>query len=209
MSNRAVTKSAALHSLHYDLGNDLYEAMLDAPFMSYTCAYWLNQSSGHGTNAETAKLPTTQTLDEAQENKLALLAQKLNLYKPGLRVLDIGCGFGGLAKLLATRFGAHVVGITLSKEQAAHAAAQMPHPKVTYRVQDYRHIEATGERFDRIVSVGMFEHVGPKNYHTFMANTAAILKPDGHMVTCPSRDLSWQLKRRKRNHLKRINCGPC
>lgn len=148
ISNRAVRKSKQLHSLHYDLGNDLYLNMLDKTFMQYTCSFWRKD---------------TRTLEEAQENKLCLLAQKLNLTEPGLRVLDIGCGFGGLAKFLASRFDAVVVGITLSKEQAAFAQETMPHPNVEYRVQDYRHIPRTKERFDRVVSVGMFEHVGPKN----------------------------------------------
>ncbi len=143
---------------HYDLGNDLFEAMLDKR-MVYSCAYWKNAS----------------TLDEAQENKLDLICKKLQL-APGMKVLDIGCGWGGLARYMAEKYGVNVVGITISQEQADHARTSCEHLNITFRIQDYRDLN---EQFDRIVSVGMFEHVGAKNYKTFMQTVHRCLKDDG------------------------------
>ncbi len=147
---------------HYDIGNDLYAAMLDRR-MIYSCAYW---SSG------------AQTLDEAQEAKLELIARKLDL-RPGMRVLDIGCGWGGTAQYLAERYGVEVVGITVSVEQARMATERCRGLPVEIRLEDYRKLQG---QYDRVISVGMFEHVGYRNYRTFMRVARRCLKPDGLML---------------------------
>lgn len=151
---------------HYDLGNDFYAAMLD-PRMTYTCAYW-----GGG----------AQTLSEAQEAKLELVCRKLML-RPGMRVLDIGCGWGSLMKYAAERFGVQCVGVTVSAEQVALGRELCTGLPVEFRLQDYRglidKVDELGGRFDRVVSLGMFEHVGHKNYTAFMRVAEATLKPDG------------------------------
>ncbi len=143
---------------HYDIGNDLYEKMLDAR-MVYTCGYWEN----------------ARTLDEAQEAKLDLVCRKIGL-KPGSRVLDVGCGWGSFAQFAAERYGAEVVGVTVSKEQAALARERTKGLPVTIEVCDYRDITGT---FDAIVSLGMFEHVGYKNYRVYMETMNAALEEDG------------------------------
>lgn len=132
---------------HYDTGNDLYQAMLDKRLI-YSCAYWEHAAS----------------LDEAQEAKLDLICRMLGL-QPGMRVLDIGCGWGGTAQYMAEHRRVHVVGVTVSREQVDLAREMCRGLPVEIRYQDYRDVD---ERFDRILSVGMFEHVGPKNYQTFM-----------------------------------------
>lgn len=144
--------------VHYDLGNDLYKAMLDSR-MVYTCGYWKDAT----------------TLDEAQEAKLDLVCRKIGL-KPGDRILDIGCGWGSFAKFAAERYGASVVGITISKEQAALAQDRCKGLPIEIRVQDYRDVH---EKFDHIVSLGMFEHVGVKNYRTYFKMAERCLKEDG------------------------------
>ncbi|KAB2837771.1 cyclopropane fatty acyl phospholipid synthase [bacterium] len=133
---------------HYDIGNDLYEAMLDRR-MVYSCGYWKGAAN----------------LDQAQENKLELCCKKLGI-KPGMKVLDIGCGWGAFAKHAAQKHGARVVGITVSKNQHAYARKHNEAAGVEFRLQDYRDLK--GERFDRVVSIGMFEHVGYKNYRRYM-----------------------------------------
>lgn len=143
---------------HYDLGNDLFEAMLDKR-MIYSCAYWQG----------------AETLEEAQEKKLDLICKKLHL-EAGQRLLDIGCGWGGLAGYAAEKYGVEVVGITLSEEQANQAQKRYAHLPVRINVQDYRHL--TG-RFDRVVSVGMVEHVGYKNYPLYMQAVHRVLKNNG------------------------------
>ncbi|WP_200551816.1 cyclopropane fatty acyl phospholipid synthase [Kosakonia sp. LAM2021] len=143
---------------HYDLGNDLFTRMLD-PQMQYSCAYWKD----------------AETLDDAQRAKLRLIGEKLTL-KPGMRVLDIGCGWGGLAQFMAQNYGVSVVGVTISAEQQKLAQKRCEGLDVDIRLQDYRDLD---EQFDRIVSVGMFEHVGPKNYATYFRVVDRNLKPDG------------------------------
>lgn len=143
---------------HYDLGNDLFTRMLD-PLMQYSCAYWKDAS----------------TLEEAQLAKLHLICEKLQL-QPGMRVLDIGWGWGGLAYYMAKNYGVSVVGVTISAEQQKMAQDRCEGLDVTILLQDYRDLD---DQFDRIVSVGMFEHVGPKNYDTYFAVTDRNLKPDG------------------------------
>ncbi len=147
--------------VHYDLGNDLYEAMLDKR-MVYTCGYW----SGD---------PRAMTLDDAQEAKLDLVCKKRG-WKKGDRILDIGCGWWSFAKFAAEKYGASVVGITVSKEQAVLAQERCAGLPVEIRVQDYRDVNET---FDHIVSLGMFEHVGVKNYRTYFEVARRCLKDDG------------------------------
>lgn len=132
---------------HYDLGNEFYQAML-GPSMAYTCGYWAN----------------AENLCEAQQAKFELICRKLRL-SPGMRLLDIGCGWGGLMAYAARNHGVSCVGLTISKEQAAFGQARYSSLPVEFRLQDYREVKG---RFDRVVSVGMFEHVGKKNYRSFM-----------------------------------------
>ena len=146
---------------HYDLGNDLFELMLDSR-MIYSCGYW----------------ERANTLDEAQEAKLDLICRKLRL-RPGMRLLDIGCGWGGLIRYAAEQFGTECVGITVSREQLEHARASMKGLPVEVRLQDYRELQ---EPFDAIVSVGMFEHVGNRNYRTFMEVAQRCLPPEGVLL---------------------------
>ena len=141
---------------HYDIGNDLYQAMLD-PSMVYSCGYWADSN----------------TLASAQQAKLDLICRKLAL-QPGMSVLDIGCGWGSFAKYAAEHYGAEVVGVTVSKEQAQWAENNCRDLPVDIRLQDYREL---AQQFDAVVSVGMFEHVGHKNYRVFMEVVARCLKP--------------------------------
>lgn len=143
---------------HYDLGNDFYGAMLDSR-MTYTCGYWKDATS----------------LEEAQEAKLDLICRKLEL-RPGMRVLDIGCGWGSFMGYAAERYGVECVGVTISREQSAWAKTRYRDLPVEFRLQDYRDVN---EKFDRIASVGMFEHVGRKNYRVYMETVQRCLKDDG------------------------------
>ncbi|HKJ04412.1 MAG TPA: cyclopropane fatty acyl phospholipid synthase [Geopsychrobacteraceae bacterium] len=143
---------------HYDIGNDLYGHMLDSR-MIYSCGYW----------------PQATTLEQAQEKKLDLVCRKLKL-QPGMRVLDIGCGWGGTARYIAERYEVEVVGCTVSAEQSSLAQQRCRDLPVQILLQDYRTISGT---FDRILSIGMFEHVGYKNYRTYMETVARLLKDDG------------------------------
>ena len=140
---------------HYDTGNDLYQAMLDER-MVYTCGYW-----HHANN-----------LVDAQRAKLDLVCRKLSL-EPGMRILDIGCGWGGFARYAAENYGVEVVGITVSREQVELGIENCKGLPVEIRLQDYR--DVTGQ-FDGIVSLGMFEHVGHKNYRAYMEVTKCRLK---------------------------------
>ncbi|MBT0726509.1 cyclopropane fatty acyl phospholipid synthase [Rosenbergiella australiborealis] len=146
---------------HYDLGNDLFSLMLD-PYMQYSCAYW----------------NTATTLEAAQEAKLDLICQKLQL-KPGMTLLDIGCGWGGLSEYAAKHYQVKVKGVTISAEQQKMAQERCAGLDVEILLQDYRDLN---QQFDRIVSVGMFEHVGPKNYATYFDVAARNLKPEGIFV---------------------------
>lgn len=152
------TRAFQVGEQHYDVGNDLFEKMLDSQ-MIYSCAYW----------------PGASNLEEAQTNKLDLICRKLQLQR-GDKLLDIGCGWGGLAVFAAREYGAEVTGITISKEQANLAAERCRGLPVTIKLMDYRDLEGT---FDKIVSVGMFEHVGRKNYPVYFSNVHRLLKDDG------------------------------
>lgn len=143
---------------HYDIGNDLYSRMLD-PRLAYTCGYWRQAT----------------TLAEAQEAKLDLVCKKIGL-KPGMRVLDIGCGWGSFVKFAAERYGAQAVGITVSREQAKFAQDSCKGLPVQIVLQDYRDLR---DRFDRVISLGMFEHVSWKNYRDYMKVAHRALADDG------------------------------
>ena len=161
-SNRQTTGRAAQNaSAHYDIGNDLYVRMLGEE-MVYSCAVW----------------DGTVDLAAAQEAKLDLICRKLHL-EPGMRVLDIGCGWGGFARHAAGRYGAHVVGISPAGEQVREARDRSGDLPVEFHQQDYRDVTGT---YDRIVSIGMFEHVGPRNYPGFFDRCDELLAPDGLML---------------------------
>ena len=168
INRRSRSRSNVAH--HYDIGNDLYRLFLDED-MQYSCAYWPRED---------------MTLEEAQRAKKAHIAAKLAL-APGQRLLDIGCGWGGMAITLAKLADVEVLGITLSEEQLAlakeRAAAAGVADRVTFELIDYRDLaEREAGRFDRIVSVGMFEHVGARNFDTFFRACANLMKADGVML---------------------------
>jgi cyclopropane-fatty-acyl-phospholipid synthase len=163
--------------VHYDLGNDLFQAMLGKR-MVYSCGYWAQANN----------------LDDAQEAKLDLICRKLRL-QPGQRVLDIGCGWGEALKFAAERYGVQGVGVTVSKEQAAFARELCVGLPVDIRLQDYRELN---EPFDAIFSIGMFEHVGALNYRTYFEVVRRCLRDDGLFVLhsigsngSPSRPDPW------------------
>jgi cyclopropane-fatty-acyl-phospholipid synthase len=144
--------------VHYDLGNDFYQAML-GPVMAYSCGYWKD----------------TSTLAEAQKAKLDLICRKLQL-APGMRVLDIGCGWGAFMAHAAEHYGVECTGVTISKEQADYCRKRYAGLPLDFLLEDYRDLHG---RFDRIASIGMFEHVGKKNHRTFMQVARRCLADDG------------------------------
>lgn len=154
-------------SHHYDVGNDFYEIVL-GPSMVYSCAYWPTPDS---------------TLEQAQRDKLELVCRKLGL-RPGLRLLDVGCGWGSLAIHAAREHGVNVVGVTLSQEQAAYArkrvAGEGLTDKVEIRVQDYRDVR--DGPYDAVSSIGMAEHVGAERYLEYAADLYNLLKPGGRLL---------------------------
>src|SRR6056297_3455420 len=154
-------RSNAAH--HYDLSGELYDLFLDAD-RNYSCAYFRDPS---------------MTLEEAQEAKKHHIAAKL-LIEPGMKVLDIGCGWGGMGLTLARDYGAEVTGVTLSEEQHAMANARAEKAglsdKARFHLMDYRDVAG---QFDRIVSIGMFEHVGVPHYDEYFASVHRLLRPDG------------------------------
>lgn len=161
VNDRVASRRNVSH--HYDLSNDLYRRFLDTD-MQYSCAYFERPD---------------MTLEEAQAAKKALIGRKL-LIKPGMKTLDIGSGWGGLSMTLAKDFGAQMTGVTLSTEQLAlakeHAEKAGLADKTDFRLTDYRDLD---EKFDRIVSVGMLEHVGAPNFRTYFETIAKLLDDDG------------------------------
>jgi cyclopropane-fatty-acyl-phospholipid synthase len=155
---QSVERAHQVGERHYDAGNDVFEAMLDSR-MIYSCAYWEH----------------AQDLEQAQADKLEMICRKLEL-QPGETLLDVGCGWGGLARFAAERHGVRVTGITISKEQLAAAKARCEGLPVELRLQDYRSLQGS---FDKIVSVGMFEHVGLKNYGVYFDTARRLLAPEG------------------------------
>ncbi len=162
---------------HYDLGNDLYEAFLDDD-MVYSCGFFTHKA---------------QSLDAAQQNKLAMILDRLQI-SAGMRVLDIGCGWGAMTRTIALR-DAEAVGINLAEQQLALAERRLPAAladKVSYRLQDYRdHAEENPEAYDRVVSIGMFEHVGRRHFAGYFSAVNRLLKPGGralvHSIVKPTR----------------------
>lgn len=179
---------------HYDFGNELFEAML-GPNMNYSCAWWSGldevrqkKAAAPAPGARPDALPACYPaqpgalLEEAQNAKMELICQKLRL-APGMEVLDIGCGWGSLARYMASQYGCNVTGISVSRNQIEWAKQRKLEPdgsvtpgRLTWILGDYRDLR--GE-FDRIVSVGMFEHVGSKNYRRYFRTARALLKPGG------------------------------
>ena len=155
---QAPSRAFEIGRRHYDIGNDLFRAMLDRR-MIYSCGYWVN----------------ADTLDDAQCAKLDLIAAKLML-QPGMRVLDIGCGWGGAPRYFARHYGVQVTGITVSERQVELGRETCNGLPVELWLQDYRDLD---EEFDRVYSIGMFEHVGPKNYRTYMRTVRRCLADDG------------------------------
>ncbi len=153
-----LSRSFQVGKQHYDLGNDLYQAMLD-PRLNYSCGYWR----------------AADNLEAAQEAKLNLICQKLQL-QPGMTLLDIGCGWGSLMKYAAENYGVSCVGITISQQQLELGQQLCTGLPIKFLWQDYRQVQG---QFDRVVSVGMFEHVGYKNYRRFMGIVDRCLKEDG------------------------------
>ena len=148
---------------HYDLGNEFFAAMLD-PRMAYSCGYWREAA----------------TLAQAQEAKLELVCRKLRL-EPGMRVLDIGCGWGSFMGYAAERHGVRCIGVTVSERQAAYAKQRYAGFPLEFRLQDYRELspDALGGAVERVVSIGMFEHVGRRNHREFMRVLRRCLADDG------------------------------
>ncbi len=155
---QTVHRAFEIGKRHYDKGNRLFELMLDKR-MNYSCGYWKE----------------ARTLDEAQEAKLDLCCRKLGL-EPGMRLLDIGCGWGGMARFAAEKYGVQVVGLTVSREQAGYARSHCAGLPIEIRLEDYR---AHRGEYDRIVSIGMFEHVGQRNYRTYFRSVRRLLVADG------------------------------
>ncbi len=143
---------------HYDIGNDLYRAMLDST-MAYTCGYWRNADN----------------LEQAQQAKLDLVCRKAGL-EPGMKVLELGCGWGSFAKYAAEHYGVEVTGYTVSKEQVALGRERCAGLPVELRLEDYRNAQGS---FDAVVSIGIMEHVGPRNYRAYMQTAARCLAPGG------------------------------
>ncbi len=156
---QSAARAWAVGRVHYDAGNDLFRAMLDRR-MIYSCGCW----------------KTATTLDGAQEAKLDLIARKLGL-APGMRVLDVGCGWGGALAYFAERHGVTGVGVTISAEQAEWARDACRGLPIDIRLEDYRALG--GDSFDRIYSIGMFEHVGVKNYRHYFEVMKRCLRRGG------------------------------
>lgn len=158
LNRQSVRRAHIVGERHYDIDNELFCHMLD-PYMAYSCGFWQEASS----------------LGEAQKGKLDLICRKIGLQE-GMTVLDIGCGWGSFALYAARHYGARVTGITVSQRQVEYAKQRLEGLPVEIKLQDYRSL--TG-RYDRIVSVGMFEHVGQKNYRTFIQVARHCLEDDG------------------------------
>ena len=158
LNPQSIKRAFIVGKEHYDMSNELFSLMLDEG-MNYSCGYWKN----------------AQDLNQAQINKLDLICQKMHL-EPGMSVLEIGCGWGGFAKYAAQNYGVSVHGVTISKEQMQYAEDACQGLDVTFELKDYRKLNT---EYDRIVSIGMFEHVGYKNYRKYMQVARRCLKDDG------------------------------
>jgi cyclopropane-fatty-acyl-phospholipid synthase len=173
LNPQAKSRSFEIGEEHYDRGNDLFEAMLDKR-MVYTCACW----------------DATENLEAAQEAKLEFVCRAIGAH-PGMTILDIGCGWGSFAKYAAEKYCARVTGITVSREQARLAAERCTGLPVEFRLQDYRDVRG---KFDAVVSLGMFEHVGGKNYRTFMETVHGALESGGRFyLSCIGKNASVRI----------------
>lgn len=162
LNRQSSGRAVQVADVHYNLGLEFFEAVMD-PHMAYSCGYWKD----------------AKTLEQAQEAKLDLICRKLQLSGRD-RVLDIGCGWGSFVAFAAERYGAASVGVTISAPQADYARRRCAGMPVTIEATDYRTISRRRHgRFDKVVSIGMFEHVGPKNYRTFMRVVDDVLADDG------------------------------
>lgn len=157
-NRQSTARAGEVAERHYNLGNDLYRAMLDKR-LNYTCAYWAD----------------AKNLDEAQEAKLDLVCRKIGAHA-GMTILELGCGWGSFAKYATEKYGATVVGYNISEQQVALGRELCQGLPVELRLQDYR--QATG-KYDAVISIGVMEHVGYKNYRTYMNVVDRCLKPDG------------------------------
>ena len=162
LNRQRKSRSVAVAHEHYNLGNDIYQAMLDHRWMQYTCGYWKGAA----------------TLDQAQENKLDLICRKLQL-QPGMKVLDLGGGFGGLAHFIAANYYCSVVSYNISAPQVAFGRERCGQLPVRFEEKDYREAVREAGDFDRVVSVGLCEHIGQKNYRSFLELAHELLKPGG------------------------------
>lgn len=158
LNRQSTSRAFEVGIKHYDLGNDLYQRMLDKR-MLYTCGYWKKANN----------------LDEAQEAKLDLVCRKIGVQK-GMSILEIGCGWGSFAKYAAEKYGVTVTGVTVSKEQVALGTEMCKGLPVELRLQDYREVQG---QFDAVVSIGVMEHVGYRNYRSYMQVVDRCLKQDG------------------------------
>jgi cyclopropane-fatty-acyl-phospholipid synthase len=167
LHTRGRDRAAIAH--HYDLSNSFYQLLLD-PHMAYSCAYWTSDDPSY-------------TLTDAQTDKLDLICRKLDL-RPGMRLLDVGCGWGSLLIHAAANYGVHATGVTLSQQQRDHVQARVAEAgltgKVDVRLQDYR--EITTKPFDAVASIEMGEHVGEENYPAYTSTLFRLLKPEGRLV---------------------------
>lgn len=163
MNKQSKARAFQVGEAHYNIGNDIFENMLDAR-MTYTCAYWKDLDRTNPDN-----------LDKAQEQKLDLVCKKIGL-KKGDHVLDIGCGWGSFMKFAAEKYGARCTGLTVSKEQVALGTKRCEGLPIEFRLEDYRDHKGS---YDKVISLGMFEHVGNKNYRVYMEAVKRLLKPEG------------------------------
>jgi cyclopropane-fatty-acyl-phospholipid synthase len=167
LHTRGRDRAAIAH--HYDLSNAFYQLLLD-PHMAYSCAYWTSDDPAY-------------KLTDAQADKLELICRKLDL-RPGMRLLDVGCGWGSLVVHAAANYGVHATGVTLSEQQRDHVQARVAEAgltgKVDVRLQDYR--EITTKPFDAVASIEMGEHVGEENYPAYASTLFRLLKPEGRLV---------------------------
>jgi cyclopropane-fatty-acyl-phospholipid synthase len=170
LNPQAKSRAFQIGEGHYDRGNDLFQAMLDKR-MVYTCAWW----------------DGTDDLDAAQEAKMEFVCRAIGAHR-GMKILDIGCGWGSFAKYAAEKYCAHVTGITVSREQAKLAEERCTGLPVEIRLQDYRDVRG---KFDGVVSLGMFEHVGSKNYRTFMETVQGVFQGCGRFyLSCIGKNAS-------------------
>ena len=182
---KARDRDAIAH--HYDLSNEFYRRILD-PQMAYSCAYWTSREPGY-------------TVEDAQRDKLDLVCTKLGL-RPGMRMLDVGCGWGSLSVHAAKYYGVRVLGITLSKEQRQFILDRLEREGLTdqveVRLQDYRDLDdAVDGQFDAIGTLEMGEHVGAGNYPVYASTLFRMLRPEGRLLLQQAKRLPLLLRNKR------------